>query len=101
MRLNSAQMHEIMNRPADTDTIDRHTAATMLGISTRQLSRWHHSNYGPKRKPWRTRVRYSRAEVAKWVAEHDHEHRSGPDRCIDCTPVDIAGPNNSPPGPRK
>jgi phage terminase Nu1 subunit (DNA packaging protein) len=73
MRLDDV-VHEIFARPADTDTIDRHTAARMLGVTVRTLQRWHSAGYGPPRKPSRGRgVGYSRAEVQQWLAEHPPE----------------------------
>jgi phage terminase Nu1 subunit (DNA packaging protein) len=65
---------EIMASPNNTDSINRHTAACMLGVTFRTLQRWHHSGYGPPRKPWRGRgVGYSRAQVQQWLAEHPSE----------------------------
>jgi hypothetical protein len=61
---------EIMAWPNVTDTIDRHAAAGMLGVTFRTLQRWHHAGYGPPRKPWRHGVAYSRAEVEQWIADH-------------------------------
>ena len=57
------------DRKALKDQIDRHTTAAMLGVTIRTLQRWHHHGYGPKRLPG-PRIRYSRAEVEAWVAEH-------------------------------
>jgi predicted DNA-binding transcriptional regulator AlpA len=62
------------------DRIKRHTTAEMLGITIRTLQRWHHENYGPKRISKGGPIRYSRAEVMAWVAEHgrgSHRPRSG------------------------
>jgi hypothetical protein len=51
--------------------IDRHTAAAMLGITIRTLQRWHHANYGPKRRrDLRGRICYSKTEVEAWIAKH-------------------------------
>jgi predicted DNA-binding transcriptional regulator AlpA len=62
---------ELQSRPDDTDTIDRHEAARMLGVTIRTLQRWHRQGYGPPRKRWLGRgVGYSRAEVEQWIAEH-------------------------------
>jgi hypothetical protein len=59
------------DRKALKDQIDRHTTAAMLGISIRTLQRWHHENYGPKRRrSLRLRTCYSKAEVEAWIAEH-------------------------------
>src|SRR6476661_7907956 len=59
------------DRKALKDGIDRHTTAAMLGKSIRTLQRWHHENYGPKRRRRFGRICYSKAEVEAWVAEHD------------------------------
>jgi hypothetical protein len=69
MRLDDL-VREILARPDDTDTIDRHAAARMLGVTVRTLQRWHRAGYGPPRKAWRGRgVGYSRAQVQRWLAE--------------------------------
>ena len=66
------------DRQAQTDLIDRHTAAAMLGITIRTLLRWHHQNFGPERVVIsQSRYAYRRAEVEAWVAEHGRgSHRS-------------------------
>jgi phage terminase Nu1 subunit (DNA packaging protein) len=64
----------VNDQPDDTDTIDRHAAARMLGVTFRTLQRWHRAEYGPPRKRWRGRqVGYSRAQVQQWLAEHPPE----------------------------
>ena len=68
------------DRNALKDQIDRNTTATMLGTCIRTLQRWHHENYGPKRISKGGPIRYSRAEVEAWIAEHgqgSHRPRSG------------------------
>ena len=56
--------------PSATDGINRHTTATLIGVSTRTLQRWHKAEYGPARKrlPGRS-VYYSRAEVDRWISD--------------------------------
>lgn len=69
MTVHQSLIDEIMLRPDDDDTIDRHQAAALLGVTTRTLQRWHRQGYGPSRKNWLSRsVGYSRAEVEAWVA---------------------------------
>jgi hypothetical protein len=59
------------HKKALKDQIDRHTAVAMLGITIRTLQRWHHENYGPKRRrSLRGRICYSRAEIEAWLGEH-------------------------------
>jgi hypothetical protein len=61
------------------DQINRRTTAAMLGTCIRTLQRWHHENYGPKRISKGGPIRYSRAQVEAWVAEHgqgSHRPRS-------------------------
>jgi hypothetical protein len=61
---------KIIARPGDNDTIDRHARRQHAGRHVRTLQRWHHTGYGPPRKPWRHGVFYSRAEVEQWIADH-------------------------------
>jgi phage terminase Nu1 subunit (DNA packaging protein) len=72
MRLDA--LRELVSRPADTDTIDRHTAARILGVTFRTLQRWHRRGFGPPRRPWLGRgVGYSRTQVEQWLADHPPE----------------------------
>jgi hypothetical protein len=52
MPVSQSLIDEIMLRPDDDDTIDRHQAAALLGVTTRTLQRWHGQGYGPSRKKW-------------------------------------------------
>ena len=67
------------DRRALKDQINRRTTAALLGITIRTLQRWHNENYGPKRISKGGPIRYSKAEVEAWVAEHglgSHRPRS-------------------------
>jgi predicted DNA-binding transcriptional regulator AlpA len=68
------------DRKALKDQINRRTTVAMLGITIRTLQRWHNHGHGPKRISMGGPIRYSRAEVEAWIAEHgrgSHRPRSG------------------------
>lgn len=68
MRPNSAACAEsAATLPRNTDTIDRHTAAALIGVSTRTLQRWNRLGNGPPRELRGRKVRYSRVEVEGWL----------------------------------
>jgi len=56
--------------------IDRHTTAKILGLTIRQLQRWHNAGFGPPRrnKPWEKQrpIWYDRAEVEQWAAQNGY-----------------------------
>ncbi len=56
--------------------INRHTTAKILGLTTRQLQRWHNTGFGPPRrnKPWEKQrpIWYDRAEVEQWAASNGY-----------------------------
>ena len=62
---------EILARHDEGDIVDRHVAATLLGVSVRTLQRWHNTGFGPPREPWPGRqVGYSKTELESWRKTH-------------------------------
>jgi hypothetical protein len=63
-----------MIRAHNPDLIDRHVAATIMGVTVRTLQRWYRQGIGPQRTnaPHRRPIRYSRTETEKWSLSHSH-----------------------------
>lgn len=96
--------------------VKRHEAATMLGVPTRTLQRWHKQNYGPRRSIGK-RFYYLNSEIQEWIANHGRGgKRSDPSErspkstnskpgdkspAINCTKVDtpmaFIAPSDKPP----
>src|SRR5262249_41374435 len=60
----------------DSDIIDRHVAAALLGVSARTLQRWHNTGFGPAREPWPGRqVGYSKTVLESWRKTHSPQSK--------------------------
>src|SRR5262249_15948914 len=60
----------------ESDVIDRHLAAVLLGVSVRTLERWQNTGFGPAREPWWGRqVGYSKTELENWRKTHSPQSK--------------------------
>ena len=56
------------------DVMTREEAAAYLGMSVQNLDLLRVNGGGPKFSPLGRLIRYRRAELDRWCAEHEHEH---------------------------